>query len=142
VNFKTSIDPATVQAYRETNYGVQATDPFVLRIDKACPELMALHQQHRVDCSAYITACNPFSQVYENEVNAERHAALGRELDQDGLTYVEGIGQHPSNQWPGETSYLMFGLPLDAAKALGSRLGQNAFVWTGADAVPQLILLR
>jgi hypothetical protein len=142
VDFKTNIDPATAQAYRETNYGVQATDPFVLRVGEACPELLAAHQQHRVDCSAYITACNPFSQACESEVNTERHAALGRELDQGGLTYLEGIGQHPSNQWPGEASYLIFGLPLDAAKALGSQLAQNAIVWTGADAVPQLILLR
>lgn len=142
MDFKTNIDPATVQAYRETNYGVQATDPFVLRVGEACPKLLALHQQHRVDCSAYITACNPFSQVYEKEVNTERHAALGHELAQGGLTYLEGVGQHPSNQWPCEASYLIFGLPQDAAKALGARLEQNAIVWAGADAVPQLILLR
>jgi len=142
VNFKTIIDPATVQAYRETNYGVQATNPFVLRVAEASSELMAAHQEHRVDCSAYITACNPFSQACESEVNAERHAALGRELYLGRLTFLEGVGQHPSNQWPGEASYLIFGLPLDAAKALGSRLEQNAIVWTGADAVPQLIALR
>jgi hypothetical protein len=142
VNFKTTIDPATVQAYRETNYGVQAADPFVLRIGEDSSDLMAAHQQHRVDCSAYITACNPFSQVCESEVNAERHAALGHELYLGRLTFLEGVGQHPSNQWPGEASYLIFGLPLDAAKALGSRLEQNAIVWTDADAVPQLIVLR
>jgi len=36
----------------------------------------------------------------------------------------------------------VYGLTLEAAKTLGSRLEQNAFVCNGADAVPQLILLR
>ena len=31
---------------------------------------------------------------------------------------------------------------VEAAKALGTRLEQNAIVWAGGDAVPQLILLR
>jgi hypothetical protein len=49
---------------------------------------------------------------------------------------------HRSNHLSGEASYLIFGLTLEAAKALRTRLEQNAIVWTGADAVPQLILLR
>ena len=56
--------------------------------------------------------------------------------------YHEGMGEHPSGQWPGEPSFLILGLPLDAAKQLGARHEQNAIVWCGTDAVPQLILLR
>ena len=95
-----------------------------------------------MDCSAYITALNPFSRALDVAANAERHAALGRELEQRSLASIEGLGQHPSNQWPGEASYLVFGLTLEAAKTLGTRLEQNAIVMAGADAVPQLILLR
>ena len=84
----------------------------------------------------------PFSQILDDEANAERHAALGQELGRRSLASIEGIGQHPSNLWPGEPSYLVFGLTLVAAKTLGTRLEQNAIVWTGTDAVPQLILLR
>jgi hypothetical protein len=32
-------------------------------------------------------------------------------------------------------------LALEAAKTSGTRMEQNAIVWSGADAVPQLILL-
>ncbi len=117
-------------------------EPFTLRVSQICPELAAAYKRHRVDCSAYVTACNPFSQRLDDEANAERHAALGREIGQGSLTGVEGIGQHPSNQWPGEASYLIFGLTLDAAKTLGTRLEQNAIVWCGPDAIPQLQLLR
>ena len=132
----------TVQAYRETDYKTQGDEPFALRVGETCPALAAAHRRRRVDCSAYMTACNPFSQLLDEQANAERHAALGRELGQRSLSSIDGIGQHPSNRWPGESSYLIFGLTLEAAKTLGMRLEQNAIIWTGADAVPQLILLR
>lgn len=106
------------------------------------PTLAAAHKRHRVDCSAHITACNPFSQFLEDEANAERHAALDRELGRRSLASIEGVGQHLSNHWPGEPSYLIFGLTLEAAKTLETRLEPNAIVWTGTDAVLQLILLR
>ena len=140
--FETTIDAGTVQAFWETEYRVHGHETFTLKVGEVCPALDAVHKRHRVDCSAYITACNPFSQILDDEANAERHAALGREINQRSLASIEGIGQHPSNQWPGEASHLIFGLTLEAAKTLGTRLEQNAIVWSGADAVPQLILLR
>ena len=62
------------------------------------------------------------------------------ELKTRGLAFVDAIGQHPTNGWAGEPSFLVFGLPLDAAKTLCARLEQNGFVWSGADAVPRLIV--
>ena len=140
--FESIIDAGTVQAFRETEYRAHGDEPFSLTVGEVCPALAAAHKRHRVECSAYVTACNPFSQIFDDEVNAERHAALGRELGQSRLASIEGIGQHPSNHGPGEASYLIFGLTLEAAKTLGTRLEQNAIVGAGADAVPQLILLR
>ena len=136
------IDANTVHAYRETEYRVYGEQPFTMKVDDPCPELEVAHRRHRVDCSAYLTACNPYSQVLTDKSNAERHAALGRSIDLDQRTAIEGVGQHPSNQWPGEASYLIFGLTLEAAATLGTQLEQNAFIWSGADAVPKLILLR
>ena len=74
--------------------------------------------------------------------HAARQQALAKELSRRSLTFLRGIGQHPSNEWPGEDSFLVFGLTLEAAKVLGSKFEQNGFVWNGADGVPQLILLR
>jgi hypothetical protein len=138
----TTIDAATIQAYRETEYRVDGDQPFILRIGEQSPVLAALHKRHRVDCSAYVTACNPYSQALEDAANAQRHAELGRELRQRSLAVIEGLGQHPSNGWEGEASSLVLGLTLEAAKVLGARHEQNAIVWSDADAVPQLILLR
>jgi Protein of unknown function (DUF3293) len=140
--FESIIDADTVQTFRETEYRVLGDEPFTLKVGEVCPGLAAVHKRYRVDCSAYITACNPFSQIIDDDANAERHVALDQELGRRSLASIAGIGQHPTNQWPDEPSYLVFGLTLVAAKTLGTRLEQNAIVWTGTDAVPQLILLR
>ena len=137
-----TIDAATIQAFRETEYRVHGDEPFTLWIGEASSVLAALHKRHGVDCSAYVTAHNPYSQALDDAANALRHAELGRELGQRCLFAVEGVGRHPSNGWKGETSYLILGLTLEAAKVLGARHEQNAIVWSDADAVPQLILLR
>ncbi len=137
-----AIDPPTLQAYLETDYRVHGEPGFTLRVGRASAELLAAHKRRRTDCSAFLTACNPFSQPLDAAANAARQAALAKELSSRSLAFLPGVGQHPSNGWPGEDSFLVFGLTLEAAKALGTRLEQNGIVWSGADAVPQLILLR
>lgn len=137
-----NIPRETIQAYLETHYRIHGDTPTTLMVGEVNPTLTALHEATRVECSAFITACNPFSQTYDDAPNATRQDALARELRQRGLTFIDGVGQHPSNNWPGEASFLVLGLSLEAAKTLGAQHGQNATIWTGADAVPQLILLR
>lgn len=137
-----AIDRSTIQAYLETDYRILGNAPSTLRIGVACPDLAALHKAHQSVCSAFITACNPFSQTFDEAANAERQAALARELTQRSLRYIDGIGQHPSNQWPGEASFLVFGLTLEAARTLGAWFEQNAIIWSGSVTMPRLILLR
>lgn len=138
----TAIDRATVQAYLETEYLVIPPDIAVLRIGERNNALAGLHRRHGVEASAFITAWNPYSRATSDEINAQRQQAFAHELQRLGLAYLTGIGQHPSNQWPGEPSFLVLGASLDDAKALGTQHEQNAIVWSGSDAVPQLVLLR
>lgn len=137
-----SIPPDTLQAYLETIYTVYDEPPFALQIGQTSTELAGIHARHGSSCSAFITACNPLSQPLDDELNAARQAALATELSRYEVPFLKGIGQHPSNEWPGEESFLVLGLDLDAAKSLAIRFDQNAFVWRGSDAVPQLIVLR
>jgi hypothetical protein len=136
------IDPVMLQAYLETEYRVHGDLPLTLEIGVASKALSALYKTSRVTSCAFITACNPFSQAFDDDANRAREAALERELQTRSLGFIDGIGQHPSNQWPGESSFLVLGLSLEAAKALGAKYEQNGIVWCGPDAVPQLILLR
>ncbi len=136
------IDPATIQAYLETHYRVRGEAPFVLQIGQVSPDLLSLYRRHNVDCAAFLTGWNPFSREVSEAENRDRQKALAAELTRRSLAFLEGIGQHPSNNWPGEESLLVLGLSLEAAKTLGERFEQNAIVWCGADGVPQLIVLR
>lgn len=136
------IDPATLQAYRETHYRVRAPEPFVLQVGVPSPQLAALHAHHGVQSSAYVTACNPFSEQVSDELNAAHMATLTLEVLLARLPHLPGEGMHPSGTWPAEPSLLVLGIDLAAARALGARYRQNAIVFCGADAVPRLELLR
>jgi hypothetical protein len=141
-----NLAPELVQAYRETHYRVNtgSTDleTFALLVDETSKSLAGLHKKFSVDCSAYITACNPWSQNLPDDVNSNRMEKLKHVLRARSLRWLEGLGQHPSNQWPGEPSVLILGLSLAAAKVLAQDFEQNAFVWSGSHARPQLVLLR
>jgi len=140
--FMTQVDHDIIQAYLETDYHVYGDCPFTLNIGKACAELSALHKTYHSSGSAFITAENPFSRPLDPVLNWERHISLARELAARGFPFIDGTGKHPSNLWPGEASFLVFGLTLEEARDLGRHYGQNAIVWNGAGAVPELILLR
>lgn len=135
------ITEQTIQAYRETEYRVHGDSPFTLKVGHPSPELLQVMQKHKVDRCAFITAFNPYSASTDAADNASRQLSLSEELSRRSLRFIEGIGQHPSNQWPGEDSFLVFGIRLEAAKTLGRRFEQNAILWCDATAIPQLILL-
>ena len=136
------IDQRSIQAYLETDYHVLCEVPLTLNIGVANAGLAALHKTHSVESSAYVTACNPYSQALDVSANDARQTVLAGELQHRTLSYIEGIGQHPRNGWMGEPSFLVLGLSREAANALGNRHEQNAIVWCDHDAKPELVLLR
>ncbi len=103
---------------------------------------MGLYKKHRSETCAFITACNPFGELLSNEQNSDLQKQLEEEIQFRGLVLIAGEGKHPVGDWPGEPSYLVFDLSLEAAITLGRKFNQNAIVWCGPDAVPQLISLR
>ena len=137
-----AISQSSIQAYLETNYHVHDATPLILKVGVANAGLAALHKTHSVESSAYVTACNPCSQALDDSANDARQAVLVRELKQHSLTYIKGIGQHPTNGWPVEQSFLVVGLSREDAKMLGARYEQNAIVWCDHDAKPELVVLR
>lgn len=136
------IPEALLQAYIETDYSVETEPRMTLKIGVANPELLALHKKLGVHCSAFITACNPYSQSTSKKENDERMFQLLSDLNHRSLSSLPGIGQHPSNLWPGEPSFLIFGLSFEAAKILGNKYEQNAIVWICEAGVPELVTLK
>ena len=138
----TQVTLDTLRAYEETHYRVLGSPPFTLRIGAPSAELAALHRRHAVDSSTFVTAYNPFSQTLTEADNNTRHERLLEDVAVKRRPHLDGIGEHPGNGWPGERSLLVLGADLKTARELGERWEQNAIVWAGSDAVPQLILLR
>ncbi len=136
------ISTDTILAYRETDYCVSGDLPLVLRINEFNKPLASLYKVNRANCCCYITACNPLGNIISDDANDDRQSLLATDIRNRGLTFFKGIGQHPSGKWPGEPSFLVLGIALEAAKSLGNKYEQNAIVWCGSDAVPQLVLLR
>ena len=139
---ESSLPRELIEAYRETHYMVVGYGSLTLLVDQANTELDAAHRQHQTDCSAFITACNPFSRSLPDEENSDLQRRLAAHLRQSERPFFEGIGQHPATDWGGEASFLVFDLSLEDAKALCTQFEQTGFVWSGADAIPRLILLR
>lgn len=130
-------------AYQTAHYQVHnGTDSFTLHIGVYAQELAALLQSGGHDCAAFITACNPYSQLCDVQQNRWFHQRLKLELAQHGYGLLEGMGTDPDSKWPGEESLLVLGMGLEAARQTGCRFNQHAIVWAGADAIPRLILLN
>ncbi len=132
-----------IAAYRATEYRCgRGREAFVLRIGTRSAEGMELYASTGHTSGVFISACNPFSQPESDEANLAAHVRLGDELALMGRPVLEGAGVDPTGQWLPEPSYLVLGVDLEWAKALGRRYQQNAVVWVGADAVSELVLLR
>ena len=131
--------PELVQAFMETEYFVHAEPAFKMHIGQPCSELASLMVEHKAHCAAFITAWNPFSQALSLAENEQRQEELKAQLKTRGLSWIEGIGQHPSNEWPGEPSVLILNLSRESAKVLAAQYEQHAFVWTDEMVVPELV---
>ncbi len=137
------VSAALIAAYRATEYRCgRGRDAFVLRIGTRSPALMALYASTGCTSGVFISACNPRSEPQSDKANRAAHARLGDELALMGRLVLEGAGVDPTGEWRPEPSYLVLGVEMAAAQEFGRRYQQNAVVWVGTDAVPELVLLR
>jgi hypothetical protein len=139
----TQIHPDKVRAYLATDYRLGHTDQdIVLTIRKRSERLAELFAGSGVNCGAFLTAYNPRGTIQPDAENNQAHSQLAGQLQELGLQAIEGSGSEEGTDWPSEKSYFALGLALEPAKTIGTHFNQDAIVWVGADAVPQLILLR
>lgn len=132
--------PSLLTAYRRTEYQVGAA--VVLRISLYSEDLDLWQQRHGVESSAFVSAVNPRSAALDVHENQVRHERLRTRLAREGLSFEEGRGVDPEGRWPPEAGFLIAGVDQAHARRFGQEFDQNAVVWSGANAVPQLLLLR
>lgn len=133
------INSELIQAFSETDYIVHHEPPFTMNIGKPSLDLKKLMAERNALGAAFITAWNPFSQKLSDQENAKRQQELKDKLKQRGLMFIDGIGQHPGNGWPGEPSVLILDLNREAAKALAGHYEQHAFVWSDQTGLIELV---
>lgn len=138
----TNIPSDLIEAYRATHFKVLEPRPITLRVDHHSAELAELFKEMGVSCAGYLTAWNPYSAATSAADNEAAQLSLIRSLSLEGYPTLKALGVDPAGKWPGEESVFVPGLDLERAKSLGDEFGQNAIVWAGPDAVPQLVLLR
>lgn len=140
---KTSVPAMLVEAYHATNYHVFLDGkPFALKVGRHSHSLASLYQETRTRTAVFITAENPFSLTFSPVENSASQKRLAQQLSTLTEHIFEGAGQGDDETWPPEASFLALGINREQACAQGRKFGQNAIIWAGADAVPELVLLR
>jgi len=135
--------PQSLQdAYRATEYRVLPPYAFTLRIGARSDALLDLYRSVETREAAYLTAWTPFSVTASDEQNHRAQALLVERLTSIGVTALPGLGIDPASSLPGEESVLALGLQRDMAIRIAQDFDQNALVWIGPDAIPELILLQ
>lgn len=136
----TAPDPALIQAYIDTDYRVETDDGgFSLRIGQDSPALQALYQRHGVRGACTVTAWNPFGRQAGEEDNRQANTRLQQHLAARGLALLPAVGIGTSADSTDERGFLVLGVDQAGAQALCVEWAQNAVVFAGEDARPQLL---
>jgi hypothetical protein len=138
----TCLPESLISAYRATRYRVFTSPDFELAVGQRSSALAGLCRAHAANSAAFLTAWNPEGNLQSEPRNREAFARLRARVASHGVTVIAGFGEDPDGAWAGEESLLALGLSREAACDIGAEFRQNAIVWAGADAVPELILLR
>jgi len=140
---ETNIAAEKVRAYRATDYRLgHTTQDIVLAPGLRSDRLAALFASESVNCGAFLTAFNPLGTQKSDIANDLAHTQLATVLTGLGLKFIEGSGSEEGTHWPTEKSLFALGLGREGAISIGRQFDQDAIVWVGDSAVPELVLLR
>ena len=132
------IDKELISAYEETEYRV--LDPaFCIQIGAFHPHLDQWLSARSFETWAYITAWNPGSKRITKKENNRRQEELKAELENRGMIFYPGLGEHPTGRWEAEESLWIPGCSLDLGLLLARKFDQNAIVYGKVGEIAQLI---
>ena len=134
------LSPELIKRYEAAVYRVRDAGTCIeFRVNVRNPELDRLLDTHKVETAAFITAHNPASELFSPADNDLAHDKLCEALEDSELCWLTGDGIDPDGDWIAETSTVVLSIDLNAATALASRFGQNAFVWIERGQRPRLV---
>jgi hypothetical protein len=140
---RSCVSSELVDAYRAAEYRVErGAGSFCFHIQQHSPPLARLLADTGQASAFFITAYNPYSEPQDTAANRAAHARLQQRLRSLTQDLFDAVGVDVSGEWPAEPGYLAVGVPRETAHAVGNEFRQNAIVWIGPDALPELMLLR
>ena len=139
-------------AYLATEFHIDGeAGPFVLRIGEFSHRA---RQSPSANNSVFMTAYNPHSVQKSQAENAAADALLGHRIGRipprvnqrdsyggpGNIRVARGFGRDPKGLWPDEPGYFFsYGLPVEYLLPFALEFGQNAFVFSASDGIPQLV---
>lgn len=130
------LDRRLITAYLNTAYRI--FDLLVLQffISKTGVGEAAWLEKSGFQNFAYISACNPHSNLLDDAENRRRTEQLASDLS--GRLYFAGEGADPAGDWPPEPSFLIPDIEPQQALLLGIKYEQNAILYWRRGGVPEL----
>lgn len=133
------MDSHLLAAYENTTYNI-FDPPISIRIGYRNRKLDAFLERMDHEEWAFITAYNPFSEVFSDREKEERHHQLRKEIKDYPSFEGEGVGT--DSYWKPERSLLILGISETDTINLGKLFQQNAIVMGKRNSPARLILLR
>jgi hypothetical protein len=125
-------------AYQQAVYRI-FQPPISWRIGVLAPEIEVLLHDYKVKTAIFITAANPYSQIFSAQKNKENLLDLEKWIEEKQITAFKGQGEDPQGVWPPEESFLLLGLNAKEGVALGHYWQQNAVVLLETGSPPTLL---
>ena len=139
---KTKIDSSLLNEYRAASYHIYSNPPFIFKVGQYSADLKILMNNYKKNTAAFVTAFNPQSKELILKENQIRNRQLEQEIRLLDFFYIKGDGRCNESETVGEESFLIFGITRDQSTYLAMNYDQNAIIWCGEDAKPQLLLVR
>jgi len=134
----TEIPEERWSAYLSTEYRVFSDAGVITLIaGNVSNEIDDLQRSYNVDCSAFITAYNPYGQPRVAGLNVLFQEKLLDDIS-GRWPYLYGEGADADGEWPSEPSLLILGIGLKEALALGQGYGQDAILFNDSNGKSQL----
>ena len=117
------------EAYKNTTYRVYSPIGKIdIRIGVINPLLQQLLLNNSSKSWAFITACNPYSFMQNEDVNTLLNTQLEDYLSEKRYVFFKGMGVGDDNSWEPEASFMVLDIRKEDAIKLGRQFKQNAIV--------------
>ena len=92
------------------------------------PLLQQLLLNNSSESWTFITACNPYSVMQNEDVNTLLNTQLERYLLEKQYLFFKGMGVGDDDSWEPEASFMVLDIRIEDAIKLGRQFKQNAIV--------------